>query len=327
MNFYVIKLQFTSPLHLSMGSEDYSESNDILHSDTLKSALFVSYYQLFNDTSPAFFDNFQISSAFPFYKDLYFFPKPFTKLSLRLSTEEDPIHTKKLKKIQWIDKNLFEHTINGESISISENNFSKNGKLVSVEFSEKDSSHIYVKDEQERVKINYDEDNAPFTLERIYFHSDAGLYVLVDCSEEFLQQKLLPAFKLLGDTGVGSYKTIGNGQFIPRLENNKMTLRAPSQNQHWMNLSLYCPTQEEVEKKLEFEKSSYQFVKRGGYLTYSTHTKGVMRKKSVYMFQEGSVFQADALEGKLADLKPENFAHAVYREGRPIFIPVKPLDI
>ena len=45
--YQIAKLQFTSPLHLSKGKTTLDESLDVLHSDTLKSALFVCALDLF----------------------------------------------------------------------------------------------------------------------------------------------------------------------------------------------------------------------------------------------------------------------------------------
>lgn len=322
MQFHVIRLQFISPLHISKGSEDYSDSHDFLHSDTLKSALFVCYVQLFNDFSSNFFDLFSISSAFPYYQEIRFFPKPFLKLPLKIKQERSS-NIKKLKKLQWLDKTLFEKCINNENTDISLNNFTTNAKFLSLQFDVQNNPKIYFREEQSRVKINYGQDSDPFYFERIYFEKDAGLYVLVECTTDFLHQKLMPAFYLLGQNGVGSYKTIGNGQFEPVLEKQEMTLRIPQKSEYLLNLSLYCPTRHDIEQ-INMMASYYELIKRGGYLANPQDvTKMDYRKKSLYMFQEGSVFHAQSLKGKLADLAPKNIEHPVYREGRPIFIPVK----
>lgn len=322
MEFYLIKLHFNSPLHLSKGSDNYASSDDFLHSDTLKSALFVCYSQLFGDMSHHFFDQFKLSSAFPFYKENCFFPRPLINLSIEIK-EQNSSQIKKLKKIQWLEKNLFEKCIHNEHTQVSLDNFSKNGKFVSLNFNTTDKPFIYLTNEQSRVKINYDEDAEPFYFERIYFEKDAGLYVLVQCSEDFLYSALLPAFELLGQNGLGSYKTIGNGQFEPYLQSKKMTLRVPAVSEYLLNLSLYCPSSEEVQNKIQTKNTFYQLIKRGGYIANpENQSKMTWRKKSVYMFQEGSIFHANHLEGKLADLAPENFEHSIYREGRAVFIPV-----
>lgn len=322
MEFYLIKLHFLSPLHISKGSEDYASSEDFLHSDTLKSALFVCYSQLFENTSHTFFDQFKLSSAFPFYKENYFFPRPFISLPIEIK-EQSTSQIKKLKKIQWLEKSLFEKCIHNERIEVSLENFSKNGKFLSLNFNTDHKPFLYLTNEQSRVKINYGQDAEPFYFERIYFQDNAGLYVLVECSQDFLYSTLLPAFKLLGENGLGSYKSIGNGQFEPYLESKKITLRVPTASEHILNLSLYCPSSEDIQNRMETKNTFYQLIKRGGYITHAHNpNKTTWRKKTVYMFQEGSIFHAKYLEGKVADLAPENFEHSIYREGRPVFIPV-----
>jgi len=47
--YRVFKLRFPGGLHLAKGKSEYDQSDTILHSDTLKSALFVCALQLFGE--------------------------------------------------------------------------------------------------------------------------------------------------------------------------------------------------------------------------------------------------------------------------------------
>ncbi|MCL6524694.1 MAG: type III-A CRISPR-associated RAMP protein Csm4 [Thermoflavifilum sp.] len=321
-NYKIVKLQFNAPLQLSKGSIEYTYIDDTLHSDTLKSALFVCALQLFgkDDINDSFFDSFQIGSAFPYWNDVYFFPKPFIKLPLNIK-DAPQTEAKKLKKIQWVDQFLFERIILGEDNEITQKYLSKDGKFVSEYFETKSEALVYKVETQQRVQVKYNEDAEPFFTSRIHFHKNAGLFVLIECSDSFFTEKLIPIFRLLGDEGIGSYKHLGNGRFTPSFGNLDMSV--PTHATHQLCFSLYCPKKEEIENGL-LNDASYQLLKRGGYLANpEDESKMSWRKKSIYMFQEGSVFPAEVhIQGKLADVSPENFTHRVWREGRALFIPI-----
>jgi CRISPR type III-A-associated RAMP protein Csm4 len=94
-----------------------------------------------------------------------------------------------------------------------------------------------------------------------------------------------------------------------------------------MLLSLYIPTEQEVEM-LNLTESKYELVLRGGYMAGSDEEDFKhLRKKSVYAFSVGSIFPTTAkLSGKIVDLKPswnDERMHPVYRSGKPFFVPIK----
>ena len=73
---------------------------------------------------------------------------------------------------------------------------------------------------------------------------------------------------------------------------------------------------------LTLTKSFYQLVKRGGWIASPIST---YRKRTVYMFTEGSVFKTPiSPKGKVADLRPAVFTeHAIWRDGTGIFLKMK----
>ena len=118
--FTIVKLHFgRSVLHLSRGKEDYDQGEEMLHSDTLKSALFVAALHLYPQHSDEkagkqFLESFSLSSAFPFYGGEYFFPKPVTKTQTMAGMkEDDPKQSKKLKKLSFLGKSYFEDLLSG----------------------------------------------------------------------------------------------------------------------------------------------------------------------------------------------------------------------
>ena len=98
------------------------------------------------------------------------------------------------------------------------------------------------------------------------------------------------------------------------------------------NLGLYCPMSKDkvaVEVGEDNLNTGYDLVKRGGWITSSSHQS--IEKDSIYMFGEGSIFKKNELiDGqKNIDLSPKYLPptmkpdHPIYRSGCSIFIPVK----
>jgi CRISPR/Cas system CSM-associated protein Csm4 (group 5 of RAMP superfamily) len=109
-----------------------------------------------------------------------------------------------------------------------------------------------------------------------------------------------------------------------------------------VSLSLFCPEDEEQLKVMLGEKpgdSSYELVNRGGWIT--SPGLGKVRKRSIYMFSEGSVFKmsADPVSGGCITLgktdidlspwkdleegnRPKRDLHKIYRSGKALFLPL-----
>lgn len=324
MEFRIVKLKFTAPLLLSKGSADYTFIDETLHSDTIKNALFACALHLFGNhqINESFFSRFTLSSAFPFAGQDYFLPKPFIRLKLMINNTADSYKTaKKKKKLLWLEKSIFEAECNGQTVNVKDENFSVGGKLLGRR--SLSDCHVYRMEEQQRVMVNYSADSEPFYTLLMHFDTDAGLYVLVRTDDEFFDTILKSAFRLLGDNGLGSYRNLGNGHFLPEFPEEQLSLNLPQNGNAQVCLSLYCPRREELSESM-LRASSYQLIKRGGYLSNPEDVRYISwRKKSIYMFQEGSVFPAGTiLNGKLADVTPNGLPHRVYRDGQALFVPI-----
>lgn len=345
--FITFKLHFTSPLHLAKGKIDYDTADTVLHSDTLKSALAVSALQLglTNDVE-AFLNSFQISSAFPFYEDEYFFPKPNfldaekeSDNRLQIIDLEANKQRKKVKKIQFIGKSCFENLLKDKQ-KFPEGYFQ--GSFLSEIFDEKNKPKIFQSETQERVQIPHivDEKNPtrPYYVDRLYFSENAGLYFIVQANEDTIKT-VNNCLKLLGDNGLGTDRNVGNGQF--EFEQKEINLQLPENANHLTNISLYCPTKDELIKDEKLNVLSYNLMKRGGWIASPENENHIsLRKRSVFMFQEGSIFpnvstlaKFDTLPkfGKVVDLKPDNeklqemkvdITHSIFRDGQSLFLPI-----
>lgn len=351
--FIVVKLYFKSGLHLSQGKEDnYDRSQMRLHSDTLKSALFVAALGLFPELSMenyeesdteesfpyqrAFFRQFRVSSAFPFLdhrgKTLYFLPKPLKGFNLELLNEEGIEDRKLYSKIQYMEKDTLLDAFQGKLVLDGTSNYSDDRKFLAkgVDLTK---GKIFRNEVQQHVAIprTGDEDGSPFHVDKIFFEKGAGLYFLLEADDEKWVNKVAAALRLLGDSGMGTDRTMGGGQFSAKIEKEPFAWPFDEEKADFqMNLSLYWPRKEEV---AAITDAAYKLTRRGGFLANpSDNSHLTIRKKSVYMFEEGGVFPAGhQLKGRVGDLCPDNSLlkkagiptvnHPVWRDGQAIFLP------
>ncbi len=323
--FHCIKLNFTSPLHLGRGiGESYDMGSRLLHSDTLSSALASARVQLFGDKNlKAYLESLRVSSAFPFYNNHYFFPKPMLKLNLEINGQDEHLQNKSLKKLEYLEQPVFEKIIAGKQLTVTENQFSENKKYL---WADKPVVQRILKTEvQQRVTVPRDGqgDSVPYYVERLFFSEGAGLFFLLEAESEQILKETEVALKYLEDTGLGTDRTVGNGFF--ESEVTSLQFSVPEAGSCSMTLSLFCPHKEELAGLLAGEPA-YLMEKRGGFIAgASAEQFRHLRKKSVFMFSEGSVFNGNNLSGKVLNLRPkwdDEKLHPVYRSGIPLSIPV-----
>jgi CRISPR-associated protein Csm4 len=309
LDFDIIRMSFKSPLHISRGKDLYATSDAVLHSDTIKSAIFAAALQsgdtFFEKKDKIFFDSFWLSSAMPFYGMDYFFQRP---LSWEWDSED-----KDTKKITYLNQKDFESAL-------------KNQTSLSLDYSK---LSFWEKQQTQRVNIPHeieDGESLPFYLEKLYFKDGAGLYFMIQTSnsdKEAFLDKLMGVMRLLGDNGIGLQRNLGNGRF--EVKRDKLTIEIPNDTNAVVSVSLYCPNKEEIEDS-SLKNSYYQLMKRGGWLSSPENEDFIsFRKRSIHMFTEGSVFPFLNLDvkGKVHNLKPEKVSmHEVWRDGRSIFLPI-----
>lgn len=343
MKIEAIKLRFgNTPLHLGRGSDELDRTELIYHSDSLKSALYSAGISLFKqwEDPEYFFNGFKISSCFPFSADEYFLPKPYIRKDIVIEGSESVNMAKKIKKIEYLSKGVFEKYISSDSseIILSENHFSADHAFICMNehtcFRKKNGIDrrisIYNTEVQQRVAVpamESGEDSRPFYIDRIYFEEDCGFYFLASFNDEAIRKQVLAALKILGDMGIGTDRTVGNGlfDFDEITDCSDFTFSISGNVGKQILLGLYLPTKDELEG-IDLYLSRWSLLKRGGYMGGSNQDSfRHLRKKSIYMFGEGSVFSSEKkLEGKFEDLKPDwdELIHPVWRCGMPLIISI-----
>lgn len=335
--YQVLKMHFRSPLHLSKGkTDDYGESEEVLHADTIKSALFVCARQVLGaeaigDTD-AFFKRFRISSAYPFVGQELFFPKPQARVQPFLNDEiDEKLQAKKHKKLSFLGQSYFEDLIGNRSRQLRKADFTTDGRFISdhTDVQMLGDMPVFATDVQQRVTIpaNYEEDPLPYYVDRLYFSPNAGLWFAFEETsvDNTVYKDVLAALRFLGDNGVGTDRSVGNGQFD--VSEATLTLNIPDQPTHDLLLSLWCPKQDELDAGF-LSHSAYGLIKRGGYIASPDQNDHLTyRKKSIYMFTEGSIFpyRSDKpLTGKVENLKPDTpeITQHIWRDGLAFTIPI-----
>ena len=334
--YHAFRLSFSSGLHLSRGRADsYEQSLTTLHSDTLKSALFVSALELYGEVAigKAWLDAFTVSSAFPFRGEEHFFPKPLARLP-KLADLADEKQGKKMKNLRWLGQSYFEKLLAGNEAPYPQKHLLEDGRYLSDKLSADAAEKIITHELQQHVAVPRDgaADPTPYYTERLHFAVDAGLYFLMQTTDPEVLKQVQAALRLLGDTGLGTDKHLGNGRFTAGAP-TKLRLRVPDKAPAQTSLSLYCPTREDLlTAPPTHTLTQYALVRRGGYLASPRNPDHLrLRKRSVYMMLEGSVWPCSTtgqlLRGACVDLQPTDYpiGHPVWRDGRALFVPLNPL--
>ncbi|MFT4154569.1 type III-A CRISPR-associated RAMP protein Csm4 [Parafilimonas sp.] len=335
----IIQLNFTTPLHIGNERADYASGHAILHSDAFTAAIFFAWDRLgFPEWIPTAENpdtGFAISSLFPYTtvsgQPVYFLPKPLI-LIRSLNVLDDTSLRKKLKKVAWIDRELFTAYTQRKllSVPVEENivgNFQASIAL-------KPQGAFMESNVVPRAAVSRtgEEDTAIFYIERFYFKPHSGLYCLASFANNEIRKRFQAAIRFLGDEGIGTDRNIGNGKFEPKF-GDVWPLPETGSFSYGINLGLFCPeSSEQLTGMIAGEDAGYDFIKRGGWLSEPYNT---WRKKNVYMFKEGSCFKMEncatfnglPVGGKMWDVRPTEtipvITHPVWRNGRTIFIPVK----
>ena len=321
----LIRLKNMSPLHIGTGKENYDFAAASLQSDTLSAALAAMKAQKGDkENLEEFLASFTVSSAFPYIGNRYFMPKPMGRINVEITDGDEYIAKKKIKKLKFIEWGLWKELIAGKKLCVKEKQLQGNFLLTN----DNDGYHEYPYRLQvnQRVVVPLDEgkDSEPFFFEWTYFHEDAGLFCLLQAPVA-LQDELIALFRQLGESGIGTDKSVGGGRFEVEAEDFLLPKVVGADSA--LLLSLYLPTEEEL-SKLQLKDSCYELLLRNGYMAGSSETDFMhLRKKSVYMFNVGSMFKTvEPLQGKVVDLRPEwndGRLHPAYRSGKPFTILIK----
>jgi CRISPR-associated protein Csm4 len=319
----LVKLDFkNNPAHfgeLGIGMEETSER---VRSDTLFSALVISYARIGKnvDTLLQRFHQekvpFRLSSSFIYReqdsKITYFLPRPkYPPTNYPIS--DDLKIAKDYKKLNFLDletwKNWYQNGSFNKDAKLPENSYSKCFEI--------DKQPKVAIDRNTRATNLY---HTSFVRYRSKSNDKSGLYFLIEFNDESLENDLndlKAVLELLGEEGIGGERSSGAGQFEVSWhdldEQWKKLIKFKGNFQSL--ISLYWD-----DELISLDNSSYELQERGGWITSSSKNQ---RRKKVVMFGEGSVF-SEIPKGKLANVTPYEFTqHQIYRSGIAVSLPIK----
>ncbi|TEU17244.1 MAG: type III-A CRISPR-associated RAMP protein Csm4 [Anaerolineales bacterium] len=299
---------------------------------------------------------FLLSSALPYAGPIRFWPQP-AWLPWEMTDEE----RLELKKVRYVSTTIFRHLVAGQQppgdpMLIQDNQLwlagdelsqlppaSLDRRRMAAFMRHKAALREYGKPTQTEYTLPatrlWEVAEAPHvTLDRVssaseIFHvgdvrfaEGCGPYVLVRflADEAAWRPRLLAAFRLMGDEGLGGRRSTGRGQFDLKVEDVTIP---EGDGDRAVLLSLLNPTRDETSRLLPDKPwVAYSLITRRGWV-YSDQARNLWRKR-VTMLAEGSVVARLADErppGRLVPALEKGGAvpHNVYRYGYGFLVPLK----
>lgn len=322
MSLWCAKFSFLDRVHfgsLGVGLESVEET---LHSDSLYSALCHAWAACFGgddlkeliarfQSSPPFL----LSSAFPYLRETFLLPKPMTRPAGFADETMRQEYGKVLKATTYLPRELFVGWI--QDMAFPPTQIEEVPPLV---------AQVFQKELIPRVALGRENAvSAIFQVGVVRFARNGGLYVLIRLHDEVMLPKLRTALELLGEMGVGGERTYGLGRFMVELAPAGAAWQVFEEERgpRYLTLSLSCPNAEDLQR-LD-ERCAYGLIERKGWI-HSPYTYRQLKRKSVVMFAEGSVF-SQALSGQVLDVTPTVWeragSHPIYRFALPFYVSVQ----
>jgi CRISPR-associated protein Csm4 len=354
----LVRLKFgNSPVHFGEVGIGLEQSSERIRSDALFSAWISTYARLFGKAGvEELLERFcsesqppvRMSSTFIYSRPeeknaIYYLPRPL-KFPINYPDEDLPFF-KEYKKLAYLPIPVWHRWYQGEGFTTNDaqeliDKTTKEGTGNGALHKAGTFNYGETFKTEKRPKIAVDRVNAATNLYHTGFvqfnwdqpnneiRSLAGLYFLLEFPKEdkSLETNLHAALSLLGEEGVGGRRSSGAGRFEIEWESSlpkdwQKILKFPKNMTHHCAISLFWDDPS-VMNELITEDCSYEIQERRGWIAGSPSGLN-LRRKSVQMFLEGSVFPSPPL-GKLADVTPGGFKeHKIYRNGIALSIPIK----
>jgi len=293
------------------------DSNFIIHSDTLFSAICYAYRTLYGRSElEALLEEFKktppflLSSAFPFFKEHLLFTIP---LNFKPPDED----LKSYKKLQLVPRTLWEDICSGSPIKRDGHEFVQDKKVMLPKGEVEGLKEYPIFKEEEIQRVSLDSITSSsniFNFREVAFKKGCGLFFLIDWKDTSIFGRIRASIILLGDEGIGGDRGSGKGVFTP--EFNGLEIR-DTKGDDYLLLSLFYPSQDEMG---DFD-GIYNFKLRGGFAYSFDNT--TRRKRYIRMLTEGSVIKGRKPLGAFVDITPDGFTeHKVYRYGYAFSIPI-----
>lgn len=249
----------------------------------------------------------KLSDTFPFKGDQLYLPRPF--VSVKAETDDgDSIKKKAFRKLKYIPIAKYEAFLKGHFTF-------EECQDTLRDISEASDFSVYM-----QVAVRTNDDPEPYSVGKVKFSDDSGLWFLLAASDETKLNELIKVIDSLGYTGIGGKRSSGCGRFKVQLIDVPDYLhdRLNSQDGPFVSLSVCLPRKEELEKAVE--NASYSIAKKSGFVYSEDYSSSPKKKNDIYVFESGSCFM-NSFSGDVYDVASDG-NHSVYRYAVPMFISI-----
>jgi len=170
------------------------------------------------------------------------------------------------------------------------------------------------------------ENPMPYFYGVFSFAENSGLYLLLKINEKDFDL-IKSLIYSLGYSGIGGKVSCGLGKYeiqdcfeiakedkLKKFDEHLNNKKNPS----FMTLSVCFPKQDELEQA--HENANYMLLKRSGFVQSAKYSDTLVKKKDMYVFAPGSIFDCD-FKGDIFDVSKDG-NHEAYRYLKPFFIGV-----
>jgi CRISPR-associated protein Csm4 len=359
MDTFLLRVKPHSKFHFGeTGIEEnfcLAKSSNILHSDTLFSAIVSIHAQIFGNTEDFIeqLENSKLKLSSVYYcleqedERIYFLPKPVNCLTFKGKYKD-------IKAIKYISKEVWEAGISpdnwegDESLVILQKKFlctKEELKRLKIRDEEIPDLHFFYEHTSPKVKVHGENKSDSFYHETNLHIADNShlesnpsvhFYFLMEYNPDFVyEDELYTCLNLLADTGIGGQRSTGAGQLtgIEKMKENSFRLTISSEETKECSVSMSIPRDEEEFQTVE----AYSLTWRGGRalsrmeienrgLTYRSPKNEDEEPIQTYlkltrMIEEGAILTAP-IEGKLQYIGPDNDEKAFIRFGHSLSLPI-----
>lgn len=302
-----IIFRFNRPVHFGTGR--LSDGGHGFDAGTLFSALYLEALRAGcadELLEAARTGSFSISDAFPYIGEIFYLPRPM--LTSELSEEEgepplarDTRRRKAMKKLEYLSCEHYGAYLSGELDPVKE----------------LEGFDLGVGAVRTRVNLERREsgDAEPYHVGSFSFRPGTGLYVLHEGDYD-----IRPLLGQLSYAGIGGKRTSGYGRFEYAIEPIDPREQIAARSARCVLLSTAIPRDDELTDEL-LAGARYRLVRKGGFVQSASHSASPQKKRDVYAFAPGSVFER-RFEGGIVDVNATPGAHPVYRYARASWLEV-----
>lgn len=307
MKYKICKLRFSSGLHVGKGM--LTDGETVFLADTLFSALCHEALYISGGIEKLVTyckkGKLRISDGLPFVGETLYIPKPM------ITIESEDVGNSKIKKafkkLKYIPVEKMDQYMAGDLDAEKEKE-----KLESI------GKYNIV----QKVSVSNEEESVPYFVGSFHFNEDAGLYIVVSYDSEEVFDFIALLLRGLSVSGIGGKRTAGYGRF--KLESCEVPEDLKKRFQldgyrEFISLAISLPEEDKIQEICQ--SSSFQLLKRGGFIASNTYADTYQKKKEIFCFASGSCI-TEIYQGDIYDVSAGG-SHPVYRYAMPLFMGVR----